>query len=233
MNVPGGEAVVRLLLAFLFGALVGIERESHGRSAGLRTHALVCVAMCLLMVISLEIPWQYLTGGFAGILRIDPGRLAQGALAGMGFIGAGVVLKGRGSIRGVTTAASLWTVSAIGLATGMGNYLLATTTCGLSLVILLGLRARRLESVIPRDNYMRLQVSGPRLSAHLPEVEAVLAQYGADVLFVSLTHNLASGTMAYRFSLKFPARPDWKALCRDMAAVPGVERLIWLQGLVP
>jgi hypothetical protein len=115
----------------------------------------------------------------------------------------------------------------------MGNYLLATTTCGLSLVILLGLRTRRLEAVIPRDNYMRLQVSGPRLSAHLPEIEAVLAQYGADVLFVSLTHNLASGSMAYRFSLKFPAQPDWKALCRDVAAVPGVERLIWLQGLVP
>jgi putative Mg2+ transporter-C (MgtC) family protein len=227
------EAALRLLLALLLGALVGLERESHGRSAGLRTHALVSVAMCLLMVMSLEVPAQYLSEGLGGLLRIDPGRLAAGALAGMGFIGAGVVLKGRGSIRGVTTAASLWTVSAIGLAAGMGHYLLASLTCSLALVILLGMRSRRLEPLIHRDNYMRLQVSGPRLSVHLPEVEAVLAQYGAHVLFVSLTHNLASGSMSYRFSLRFPRRPDWKALCRDMAAVPGVERLIWLQGLVP
>lgn len=233
MMVPALESLLRLLLAFAFGALVGIERESHGRSAGLRTHALVCVAMCLLMLISLEVPVQYLAGPFEGMLRIDPGRLAQGALAGMGFIGAGVVLKGRGSIRGVTTAASLWVVSAIGLATGLGNYALSVTTTGMALVILLGLRARKLEALIPRDSYMRLQVSGPRLSAHLSEVEDVLKRYGADVLFVSLTQNLASGSMAYRFSLRFNRRPDWKGLCRDVAAVPGVERLIWLQGLVP
>jgi putative Mg2+ transporter-C (MgtC) family protein len=231
--VPTSEAVLRLLLSLVLGAMIGFERESHGRSAGLRTHALVSVAMCLLMVISLSVPAPFMGEGMGDLLRIDPGRLAAGALAGMGFIGAGVVLKGRGSIRGVTTASSLWAVSAIGLATGMGYYVLAAVSCGLALLVLLGLRARVLEPILSRDTYHRLQVSGPNLAEQLPAIEAVLKRHGADVLFVSLSHNLVSGMLTYRFSLRFRSCPDWRALTDDMGRTPGVDRLVWLQGLVP
>jgi len=227
---PEVVAVIRLLLALFLGALVGFERESHGRSAGLRTHALVGLAMSLLMVISLEIPRQF---GAPDLLRADPGRLAQGALTGMGFIGAGVVLKGRGSIRGVTTAASLWTVSAIGLAVGVGDYLLGVVACVLAILILFALRSKGLENMLQRETFTRLQVSGPRLNERLATLEDTLRAHRADVLFVSMTHNLASGSMSYRFSLRFPARPDWKGLTEDVAKLPGIERLIWLQGLVP
>ncbi len=233
MILSASDAVGRLVLALILGGLVGIERETHGRSAGLRTHALVSLAMCLLMVISLDVPNPFMAERFIPLLRIDPGRLAAGALAGMGFIGAGVVLKGRGSIRGVTTAASLWTVSAVGLTAGMGHYVLAVTTCALALVVLMGLRSRQLEKVLHRDTYTRLHVSGPRRADLLPAVEAVLARYEASVIFVSVTHNLVSGNVTYRFALRFKKYPNWEGLTNDIAAVPRVERLIWLQGLVP
>jgi putative Mg2+ transporter-C (MgtC) family protein len=231
--ITSQEAVIRLVIALLFGAMVGIERETHGRSAGLRTHALVSVAMCLLMVMSELIPQEFISTGWAGYLRIDPARLGAGALAGMGFIGAGVVLKGRGSIRGVTTAASLWTMSAVGLATGMGQYLLAAVTSGLALVVLHGMRSRQLARILSRDNYTRLHLSGPRLSQRLPAIEAALASFGADILFVSVTHNVVVDSMTYRFALRFPRPPEWKRLTEEVARIPGVERMIWLQGLVP
>ncbi|MFH0809536.1 MAG: MgtC/SapB family protein [Pseudomonadota bacterium] len=230
--IPTHEAAIRLALALFLGAVVGGERESHGRSAGLRTHALVSLAMCLLMVISMEVPAAYVIRAVGSMLRIDPGRLAAGALAGMGFIGAGVVLKGRGSIRGVTTAASLWTVSAIGLSTGMGNYLLAVETCGLAVIVLYGLRTTFIARFVPRDFYTRLHVSGPR-DGLLAAVDAALHRHGADVIFVSLTHNVSSRTSTYRFALRFRVAPDWHGLTDDVASLPKVERVIWLQGLVP
>lgn len=132
------EILIRLLLASLFGALIGIERERKNWTAGLRTHMMVCIGSCLIMLIS--------SFGFSDILGqpnvvLDPSRIAAQVVSGIGFIGAGTILFIRpGTIHGLTTAAGLWTVAAIGLATGGGMYFAAAITTLISLIILWALK---------------------------------------------------------------------------------------------
>ncbi len=110
----------RLALAAALGALVGLERELAGKPAGLRTNILICVGATLLTEASLSIA----TAGFAthGLVRSDPGRIAAQIVSGIGFIGAGTILVARGSVLGLTTAATLWVVAAIGITVGIGAY---------------------------------------------------------------------------------------------------------------
>src|SRR5512142_780647 len=124
--LSSAEIAVRLLTGALFGGVIGFERQVHGRPAGFRTHILVCIAAVLIMIVSEY--YQYLSVVDPAYIRIDPGRIAAGALAGVGFIGAGVVLKSGLSIQGLTTAACIWVVSAIGLAIGSGLYLAGIIT---------------------------------------------------------------------------------------------------------
>lgn len=119
----------RLLVAALLGGFIGLERESHGRPAGLRTHVLVSLGSCLIMLISIY--------GFTNTGRpYDPGRLAAQVISGIGFLGAGTILREGISIRGLTTAASLWCVSGIGLAIGCGYYIGASIATVLSVATL-------------------------------------------------------------------------------------------------
>lgn len=119
----------RLFVAALLGGFIGLERESHGRPAGLRTHVLVSLGSCLIMLISIY--------GFAQTGKnYDPGRLAAQVISGIGFLGAGTILREGISIRGLTTAASLWCVSGIGLAIGCGYYIGASVATVLSVTTL-------------------------------------------------------------------------------------------------
>ena len=128
------EILIRLSLAALFGALIGLERERKNWTAGLRTHMMVCVGACLIMIVS--------AFGFADILgtpnvTLDPSRIAAQVVSGIGFIGAGTILFSKqGTVHGLTTAAGLWTVAAIGLATGSGMYFSAGATTVIALIIL-------------------------------------------------------------------------------------------------
>ena len=108
LDTPVLAMLVKLLLAFIAGSLIGIEREKHGRPAGLRTHVLVCTASCLMMVISEGLYLKYAHLMADSAVRLDPGRIGAQIIAGIGFLGAGVILKEGVSIRGLTTAACLW-----------------------------------------------------------------------------------------------------------------------------
>lgn len=121
------ELGLRLVLSLVFGAAIGFERELHRQPAGFRTHALVCLGAALFAIISAY--------GFSGP-NIDPTRIAAQIVTGIGFIGAGTILQFRGHIRGLTTAASLWAVAAIGMATGAGLYVLALVGVILILAVL-------------------------------------------------------------------------------------------------
>jgi putative Mg2+ transporter-C (MgtC) family protein len=110
------ETILRLLLGAIIGGIIGFEREIHGRAAGFRTQLIVCVAAVLIMIVS-ENYYFYLQT-FDPTIRIDPARISAGALIGIGFLGAGVIVKSGFAIRGLTTAASIWIVSTIGLAIG-------------------------------------------------------------------------------------------------------------------
>jgi len=132
--LPIDEIILRLFLAVIFGGIIGLERERKDWAAGLRTHMMVSLGSCLLMIVSAY--------GFNEVLgkpgvSLDPSRVAAQVVSGIGFIGAGAILflKG-GIIRGLTTAAGLWTVSAIGLAVGGGMFVPALFTTALALIIL-------------------------------------------------------------------------------------------------
>ncbi len=123
--------VFRILLATVLGGVVGYERELHNRWAGFRTHILVCVGSCLVMITSI-----YLSTSFSGQANADPGRLAAQVVSGIGFLGAGTILHSSSHIRGLTTAANLWMIAGVGLAVGCGLYIPAIVTTFLAYVIL-------------------------------------------------------------------------------------------------
>ena len=111
----------KLLLAAIVGGSIGFEREAHGQAAGFRTYIIVCVGSCLMMLLSLHIEELYRQLSDQSTVRLDPGRIASYAIASMGFLGAGAIIKGKGSVRGLTTAAGLWVVTGIGLSIGAGQ----------------------------------------------------------------------------------------------------------------
>src|SRR5437763_9543341 len=118
------EAIVRLALAGLAGGAIGVEREVRGRIAGFRTNLLVCLGSALVMIVSTRMPFtdQWSTHPPGVVINSDPARIAYGVMTGIGFLGAGAILHERGFVRGLTTAAALWCVTAIGLAFGFGLY---------------------------------------------------------------------------------------------------------------
>ena len=140
------ETLLRLVTAVFLGAVVGMERELHGKQAGLRTHTLICLGAALLTVMSIRIPAPYAEAYRVG----DVSRIASNIATGVGFLGAGVILHTRGHIKGLTTAATIWVVAAIGVAAGAGEYVPALGTAVLVLVVLVPLRwlERRAESRI-------------------------------------------------------------------------------------
>lgn len=120
------DAVLRLVLALLLGGLIGYERQSCNKSAGLRTHVLVCVGSCLIMILSVNI-----YRNVQGLTNADPARLAAQVVSGIGFLGAGTIMKEGLTVKGLTTAASIWVVSGVGLAVGAGYYFSAFMVTGL------------------------------------------------------------------------------------------------------
>lgn len=155
------EMTLRLVVAAAAGAMIGYERSYHGRPAGFRTHALVCTASCLLMLVTVyEAHW--VRGNISGV-RIDPTRMAQGIMTGIGFLGAGVIVKEGLNVRGLTTAASIWITSAIGVLAGIGFYF----PLAVSVALTVGLLSvfRWLESRMPSQNYYRFEVRVERDSA--------------------------------------------------------------------
>jgi len=144
--------LARIFLAAVLGGLVGLERDIHGRAAGLRTHLLVSLGAAVFTVLS---QWVA-AGGAQGATVPDPGRIAAQIVTGIGFLGAGVILKEGVSVRGLTTAACLWTAAAIGMSAGAGYWKLAVATTLVALLSLVGLKA--FEGLYKKDSYRSLTV---------------------------------------------------------------------------
>jgi len=129
------QVVVRILLALVLSGAIGIEREIRHRGAGLRTHILVCVGSTLIMLTSM-----YVFDIYNNVATIDPTRIAAGIVTGIGFLGAGTIIRYGEAVKGLTTAASLWVISGVGMAVGCGFYSGAITVTVLVLVVLILLR---------------------------------------------------------------------------------------------
>jgi putative Mg2+ transporter-C (MgtC) family protein len=165
--MPLWEIALRLGLAVVLGSILGIEREARLRPAGARDHALVALGAALFTVAGLV--------GFGGEGSGDPGRIAAGVVGGIGFIGAGVILRTGISVRGITTAATLWTAAALGVTLGAGLYWAGAIAVGLGLLVLIVLKvfSRRLQRVHRRFVKVEYERGSGTLGPVVRDLEAV------------------------------------------------------------
>jgi putative Mg2+ transporter-C (MgtC) family protein len=206
------ELVLRLVLGAAIGAGIGIEREVHGHPAGMRTHLLVALGSALFTVLSFH--------GFGSGGDIDPTRVAAQVVSGIGFLGAGAILKEGFTIRGLTTAASLWSTAALGMAAGVGEYVVAIAASAIVLVSLWPLRpvAERLEGSRRSETQLRLEVR--RLDA-ISSVRTALRDAGV-VITGSRSRRLESGAYEVELELRQPANGDVYATLAKLDESPEV-----------
>jgi putative Mg2+ transporter-C (MgtC) family protein len=216
----GPEDVVmagRLSLAALLGGLVGLEREMHNQTAGLRTHMIVSIGACLVMLTSVHMGEMYPA-------KSDPAHLAAQVVAGVGFLGAGAIMRSGLSIRGLTTAACLWAVAAIGLAVGCGFWKAASVAT--FLVLLATYFFQKLETRISKGRYLRRFVVHARESSSLvAQLEDILQKSGSTVREVNIERNIVDRKMQVAITASCPEDQDVDKLSRSFGALPNVERV--------
>ena len=169
------DLLLKLVMAVVLGGAVGLEREIAGKPAGLRTNILICVGAALLTDISIEI-----VKGAEGVRLGDPGRLAAQIVSGIGFIGAGTIMQARGTVTGLTSAATIWVVAAIGIAIGAGKYMEAAGAGILVTLVLAGLGT--LEHKLRRARRVLSCTIRTRPAFPASELEAILASCGIRVM---------------------------------------------------
>lgn len=196
MNV--GVVLLRLLTAALLGGFVGIERENKKRAAGLRTHVLVSLGSSLVMVLS-----EYMFREYHGLTNLDPARLGAQVISGIGFLGAGTILKQGVNVKGLTTAASLWTVACIGLATGAGFYTAAVITAAIVFVTLRTLSKFESALLYGEKALTEISVRIENRPGKLGEVASFIGRMGANINNVDIEED-EEDFMVVRFSLKLP-----------------------------
>jgi len=190
------EITVRLVVAVAFGALVGLERSYRGRPAGFRTHTLVCLASAALMLVTVyESLW--FAAGASGRVNLDPTRMAQGIMTGIGFLGAGVIMKEGLSVRGLTTAASIWITAGVGILVGIGFYVPAALTTALTLGALSAFRY--IERTMRTELYVEfmLRASAERALTEA-ELRALIAGYGCSASRIAHRYRRDEHVMEYR-----------------------------------
>jgi putative Mg2+ transporter-C (MgtC) family protein len=199
-TTPYAVIVAHLVGAVVAGGMIGIERSFHGRPAGFRTHTLVCLASSLLMLVTLY-QSQWFPGASPDTVRTDPTRMAQGIMTGIGFLGAGVIFKEGLSVRGLTTAASIWITASIGVLIGVGFYFAATIATLLTLGTL-GL-FRQIELRMPSYLFAHHVLRYRRKSvAPEPEVRALMAAHGFTVANLSYRLDAGDEVFEYRMILR-------------------------------
>jgi len=194
--------LIRLLVACLCGALIGIERERHGRAAGLRTHLLVSLGAATIMIMSLMLLELYNHSNSDSIIRIDPARIAAQIITGIGFLGAGAIIQTKRLIRGLTTAACLWMAASIGMAAGMGMFPLAVTVTVLSLFSLYGLKW--LEYILPKDHYYVLELKCRYQSETIENIKNILAETGVKLVRLNFNHDKKAALLILNLEVRIP-----------------------------
>lgn len=214
---------LKLFLGALAGGIVGLEREKHGRPAGLRTHLLVSLGACLMMVISEAFYLKYVALNAESTVRLDPSRTAAQIVAGIGFLGAGVILKEGINVRGLTTAASLWVAAGLGMAFGMGLFGPGAMATGLALIGLLGLK--RLEPLIKKDRFLFLTVTSKDREGVYEELEKLFDERGLRISDISAQIDIKEGEVIYDFILAQHRKRIGRELSTCIARIEGVKKI--------
>ena len=197
------DVILRLVAAAALGGIVGLERERRGQYAGFRTHLLVCLGSALAMVVSLHFAEAY--GSAGASVRVDPARVAYGVMGGIGFLGAGAIIRYRRSIRGLTTAATLWCTAALGLACGFGLFIVAIASTALVVFALVVLR--KLDAVLPSRRRKTVSITTPVTdTAVVDRFKTLLTARGAHVLNIQYARDDRAATATVTFQVSLSSR---------------------------
>lgn len=215
------EAVLRLIVASLLGAIIGMEREHHGREAGFRTQLLVSLGSALAMVVSLNFAATYGTlTNDATALKIDPGRIAYGVMVGIGFLGAGAIVRYGMGVRGLTTAASIWCTAAVGLASGFGMFLVATVAALLVLTALIFLRKVELKLSRPWHKTIEVVLQNGTPDA-IRRVRQSVIDRGIHVFDTGYARSDKGETVRLQVSIPMSHQPE--EMSQWFKDVPGIQ----------
>jgi putative Mg2+ transporter-C (MgtC) family protein len=211
------EVILRLLLSAILGGLIGLEREIHGRPAGFRTHLLVSLGACVFTVTSI---YFYRIYG-AGV--VDPSRVAAQVVTGIGFLGAGAIIREKASIRGLTTAACLWVASAVGVACGLGAYAVSAVVTLVAIGSLLLLK--KVEGRLTRDTYSAIKVWSMDLEGIMPRIEQLVESFNLQVLNACVEHDLEKREIFLEFEIKLTDRHVAYRIIDGIVATEGIRKV--------
>lgn len=210
------EIILKLTLACILGGLIGLERESLNRPAGLRTYTLVCVGATLAMIVSLDMYFKYYQ-----TVTADPGRIAAQVVSGIGFLGAGTIMREGATVRGLTTAAGLWVVACIGLAVGAGMYVPAIVTTILILFVLIYfVRLERQFSGMREDKGLVLLVKDQ--PGQVGIIGSILGDLGVLIKNIQLNRLETGEDLEIELLVELPPDVDIAQVIRELSAASGV-----------
>lgn len=215
------DIIVRLGAAVLYGGLIGMERSYRGRPAGFRTHTLVCLASAALMLVTVYESLWFRLDSTARVI-IDPTRMAQGIMTGIGFLGAGVIMKDGLSVRGLTTAASIWITAAIGILVGIGFYVPAALTTALTLGTLSLFRwiERKMTTETFAEFVIRFAAENPM---NEPELRDYVAEFGFSTAHVTHRFRRGENQVEYRMVLRTIDQTSIRRLAESLQTRANVD----------
>ncbi|WP_053956494.1 MgtC/SapB family protein [Inediibacterium massiliense] len=219
--ISNGEIIFRLILASILGGLVGLERESNNRPAGFRTHILVTTGSALVMLVSMYGFNGFGVGGSGG----EPARLAAQVVSGIGFLGAGTILRQGNSVHGLTTAASLWVCACIGLAIGNGYYIggLATAVIVLFSLVSLGL----FEKNLFQSKYKTIHIICKERPGLVGEIGTVVGKYCATIKHIKMCAEDEDYDLHLDMTIKIPTHFEANALFESIRKIEGIKQVRW------
>jgi putative Mg2+ transporter-C (MgtC) family protein len=213
-----GYVLLKLIVAVILGGAVGWERETLDRPAGFRTHVLVCVGSAVYMIISESFT----------IAKADPGRIAAQVASGMGFLGAGTILRHGSVVRGLTTAASLWTVAAIGLCIGRGGVYLAVGALAAVVVLLtLTLLGRVERFLVSKRQYRLALIRAPQVRRFLPQIKGIFDEVAARIQSVEVVPSVEEGLQDMRVTVRLPPGVTTEDVTLKLMSVDGLLAIQW------
>ena len=213
--------LLRLIMATVLSGIVGFEREFHGRAAGFRTHILLCIGSTLVMLTSIHIFDIY-----NARVPCDPARIAAGVVTGIGFLGAGTIMHSKSSVRGLTTATSLWVVAGIGLAVGSGMYFASIATTVITMITLFFF-SRMEYAMIRKDWYKTLIIEAHEGVNQIKGAREILTEYGVRVTDFEVERSSDGANMVLEISVRLSTSKNDDHIVQDIARLEGVKSVKW------
>jgi putative Mg2+ transporter-C (MgtC) family protein len=212
--------LTRLGFATLAGFFIGLDRERHSQPAGLRTHMIICLGACIMMLLSIYIPKEFIEKGFSS----DPTRLAAQVISGIGFLGAGAIFRFGFSVKGLTTAASIWTTSGIGLCFGAGYFYLGTMSA-VFLIIVLYVFDKIEDHIIERRNWRIITVGFDSDELQVSKVIDSIKSYATSVKQSSILEKVDQKITEVVINCKIDDDLDFKVLFDSIKSLGHIRNL--------